>query len=404
MKSGKRSKDKVDITIVGGCGHVGLPLGLGFANAGKRVVALDIDAAKVAATNEGKMPFVDRGADELLAKVLANGKFTCTTDPAVISEAEVIVTIVGTPVDEHLNPRFDTIQEVILESRSRLRDGQLFILRSTLFPGTTERVAKLLAKEGFDIDVAVCPERVAEGVALEEITSLPQIVAGVTPRAQKRAEKLFKLLAPEIVPMKPLAAELAKLFTNAWRYIQFATANQFYMIANDYDMDFYEIHRAMTQDYPRAKGFPKAGFAAGPCLFKDTMQLSAFHNNTFFLGHAAMLINEGLPNYLVQRLTRKHDLSHMTVGILGMTFKADSDDPRDSLSFKLRRVLQPQCREVLCTDPYLSLPWLTPLEETVSKSDLIIIGVPHSEYKKLSFGNKPVVDIWAQTKQGGAVV
>jgi len=400
----KRPSDAVDVVIIGGCGHVGLPLGLALANAGKTVVAYDTDAEKAAATNAGRMPFIDKGADELLPRVLADGTFRSTGDASVIARAEVIVLVIGTPVDEHLNPRFDLIREVIQDNRRYLRDGQLIVLRSTLYPGTTERVAGLIKEEGLDIDVAVCPERVAEGTALEEIESLPQIVAGTSERAQRRAEELFRRLTPDVIPMKPLAAELAKLFTNAWRYIQFATANQFYMIANDYGIDFYEVHRAMTEKYPRAKGFPKAGFAAGPCLFKDTMQLSAFHSNSFFLGHSAMLINEGLPNYLVRRLSRRYDLSKMAVGILGMTFKADSDDPRDSLSFKLRRVLQAECRDVLCTDPYLDLPWLTPLEDTLAKADLIIIGAPHKAYRNLDFGGTPVVDVWDMTKRGGAVV
>ncbi len=394
----------VDIVIVGGCGHVGLPLGLAFADAGKKVVALDIDEAKVKATSAGRMPFADRGADELLPKVLANGMFGCTSDGSVIAKADIIVTVVGTPVDEHLNPRFDLMRDVIRQNRAYLRDGQLLVLRSTLYPGTTKRVGDLLEREGLDIDVAFCPERVAEGVALEEIRSLPQIVAGVTERACERASQLFRHLTPDIIPLDPIAAELTKLFTNAWRYIRFATANQFYMIANDYGIDFYDIHRAMTHKYPRAKGFPGAGFAAGPCLFKDTMQLSAFHNNSFFLGHAAMLINEGLPNYLVQRLSHAYNLREMAVGVLGMTFKADSDDPRDSLSFKLRRILQAECREVLCNDPHLDYPWLTSLEETLARSDLVIIGVPHSAYQGIDFGDTPVVDIWNTHKKGGSVL
>jgi UDP-N-acetyl-D-mannosaminuronic acid dehydrogenase len=156
----------------------------------------------------------------------------------------------------------------------------------------------------------------------------------------------------------------------------------------------------MTHGYPRARGFPRAGFAAGPCLFKDTMQLSAFNDNTFFLGHAAMLINEGLPNYLVRRAARRWPLSEMTAGILGMTFKGDSDDPRDSLSFKLRKVLQAECREVLCSDPFLDEPWLVPLEEAVRRSDLLFIGAPHTVYRDADLGGKPVVDVWSLTRHG----
>jgi UDP-N-acetyl-D-mannosaminuronic acid dehydrogenase len=245
---------------------------------------------------------------------------------------------------------------------------------------------------------------VAEGVALEEIRALPQIVAGCSERAQRRAEELFSALTPEIVPLPPLAAELCKLYNNTWRYVQFAIANQFFMIANDYGLDFYEIRDAMMHEYPRAAGFPKAGFAAGPCLFKDTMQLSCFNNNALFLGHAAMLVNEGLPNYVVRRMAQRWDLRALTVGVLGMTFKADSDDPRDSLSFKLKKSLAQECREVLCTDPYLDHDWLVPLDELIERADVLVVGTPHRVYRTVDFAGKPVVDIWNATETGTSVL
>jgi len=393
-----------DITIIGGCGHVGLPLGLAFARAGKKVVALDLDAKKVAMAMGGKMPFADAGADELLPKVLKAGTFRCTTDPESIREADVVITVVGTPLDEHLNPRFEVYADLLDQDRSHLRKGQLLVLRSTVYPGVTKLVEELVERLAIDIDVAFCPERVAEGVALEEITSLPQIVAGTSPKAQTRAEALFRSLTPDIVPMKPLGAELAKLYNNAWRYIQFAVANQFYMICNDQGVDFYEVHRAMTEKYPRAKGFPKAGFAAGPCLFKDTMQLSAFDNNAFFLGHSAMLVNEGLPSYLVRRAATRYELSKMTAAVLGMTFKADSDDPRDSLSYKLKKGLAVECKEVLCCDPFLHDDSVVPVEEALARADIFFIGAPHTAWKDLDFGKKPVVDIWNSVRGGTSVV
>jgi UDP-N-acetyl-D-mannosaminuronic acid dehydrogenase len=389
-----------EIVIIGGCGHVGLPLGLALAKAGKQVAALDIDAAKVAQTNQGRMPFLDKGADELLLEVLRAKRFSATTDAEVIRSAQTVITVIGTPLDEHLNPRLEVYGDLLQKDRSRLRAGQLLILRSTVYPGTTERVARELAQAGFEVDVAFCPERVAQGVALEEIHSLPQIVSGVTPRAEQRAAELFRLLTDDVIVLPTVGAELTKLYNNAWRYIQFAVANQFYMIANDYGLDFYAIHRAMTEKYPRARGFPKAGFAAGPCLFKDTMQLSTFHNNSFFLGHSAMLVNEGLPNYLVRRAAAKYDLRQLTVGILGMTFKPDCDDPRDSLSYKLKKTLAFEAREVLCADPYLERPWILPPEEVIARSGLLFIGTPHSAYKSLDYLGKPVIDIWDAIEDG----
>ena len=390
---------KAEIAIIGGCGHVGLPLGLALANKGKKVVAFDIDAQKVEQTNQGIMPFRDRGADELLKTVLDKKMFYCTTDRSALQDAQIIISVTGTPVDEHLNPRLENIQNALLSCADMFNAGQLLILRSTIYPGTTKHIEKELKDRGLDMDVAFCPERVAEGRALEEITSLPQIVSGCTKQAEERAAELFLLLTPEIIRLDPLSAELAKLFTNTWRYIQFAVANQFFTMANDYGVDFYAIHQAMTHHYERTQGFPKAGFAAGPCLLKDTMQLSAFHNNNFFLGHAAMLVNEGLPNYLVNRMREMFDLKNVRVGLLGMTFKADSDDIRDSLSFKLRRQLHHNCKELLCHDPYLQDDWLCSLEELLEKSDVLIVGAPHQTYRELTWPDKPIIDIWNITEQ-----
>ncbi len=385
--------------MLGGCGHVGLPLGLAFARAGKSVVAYDINRQAVEQVSAGRMPFHDRGADQVLKSVLSQGRFRCTPDPSVLSTADVVISVVGTPVDEYLNPRLYLMTDLLQEHMTRFRNGQLFVLRSTLYPGTTERAVAQFKEKGLELDVAFCPERVAEGVALEEITALPQIVAGCGERAQRRAEELFRCLTPELIPLAPLAAELAKLFNNAWRYSQFALANQFFMMANDHGVDFYDVHQAMTRRYPRAAGFPRAGLAAGPCLFKDTVQLGAFHNNNFFMGQAAIMINEGLPNYLVRGAARHFDLRKMTVGILGLTFKADSDDPRDSLAFKLRKILQVEAREVLSTDPHLSQPDLLPLEDVLARSELLFIGAPHAAYRDLDFRGVPVVDPWNMTPQ-----
>jgi UDP-N-acetyl-D-mannosaminuronic acid dehydrogenase len=277
--------------------------------------------------------------------------------------------------------------------REHLRDGQLIILRSTIYPGATAMVERILTDLGLTVDVAFCPERIAEGQALEELRSLPQLVAGCTPRATERATAFFKNLADDIVEVTPEEAELAKLFTNTWRYIKFATANQFYMIANDYGVDFEQVRHAIRHDYPRAADMPGAGFAAGPCLFKDAMQLAAFNNNNFALGHSAMLMNEGLPLYIVARLERNHDLSKCTVGILGMSFKPESDDTRSSLSYKLKRVLRFKAKEVLCTDPFvITDPDLVPFERVLQESDVLIIATPHKQYAKIST-TKVIVDM-----------
>lgn len=394
----------LDVVVLGGGGHVGLPLSLAFAQAGMRVGVYDTNQSTLDRIAAGEMPFMETGAAELLAELLPTGRLEFSAHASMIERTDHLVVVIGTPVDEFLGPSMTIFEKAVNQIAPHLREGALVVLRSTVYPGTTELVARSLKDAGLEIDVAFCPERVAEGVALEEIHSLPQLVAGVTPRAQQRAEALFKLLTKQTIPMEPVGAELAKLYSNAWRYIQFAAANQFYQMANDYGADFYAIHHAMTENYPRTKTFPKAGFAAGPCLFKDTMQLSAFNGNAFFLGHAAMLINEGLPSYVVRRAAARWKLRGMTCAILGMAFKGDSDDPRDSLSYKLKKGLEVECKTVLCSDPFFQGPGFVPLEEAVRRADLLFIGTPHTVYKTYDFKQKPVVDIWRATREGISVL
>jgi UDP-N-acetyl-D-mannosaminuronic acid dehydrogenase len=229
---------------------------------------------------------------------------------------------------------------------------------------------------------------------MTELFELPQIVSSRTQAGADRAAKLFGRLTDQLVRLSPEEAELAKLFTNVWRYIKFATANQLYIMANERGLDFERIRKGLAQDYPRAQDMPAAGFAAGPCLFKDTMQLAAYNNNNFALGHSAMAVNEGMPLYVVSRLEQRFDLANMTVGILGMSFKGGSDDIRSSLSYKLKRILTFKAGHVLTTDPYVTVdPNLVSLDEVLDKSDLLVIGAPHEEYRNLNT-DKPVADVW----------
>jgi UDP-N-acetyl-D-mannosaminuronic acid dehydrogenase len=382
------------VAIVGGCGHVGLPLGIVLASkAGLQVDLLDIDPRKVGLINAGTMPFMERGADELLRSVLGKS-LSATLDPSCIREADAVVTVVGTPVDRHLNPTVGDIYKSIDALLDHMQDGTLLVLRSTIYPGVTKLVHERLRRLNRKILVAFCPERIAEGNAIEELTKLPQIVSGFEPEAIAAAKRLFAMIAPTLIELTPLEAELAKLFTNAWRYANFAVSNQFYMLAESCGLDFYRIHDAVTRDYPRMRSFAKAGFAAGPCLLKDTLQLAAFSQNNFFLGHAAMLINEGLPMFLVEQL-RRHDLSNKRVAILGMAFKAESDDKRDSLSYKLKKLLEVEALEVLCTDPYVRDSSFVPLETAIRNADILIIGAPHAVYREIEIaGEKIVIDPW----------
>jgi UDP-N-acetyl-D-mannosaminuronic acid dehydrogenase len=274
-------------------------------------------------------------------------------------------------------------------------------LRSTVYPGTSAYVAQHLADRGCTVDVAFCPERIAEGHALEELHSLPQIIGADDDTAADRASELFGRLATKTIRTTTKEAELAKLFTNTWRYMKFAVANQFFTIAHSAGVDYTNILHAIREDYPRAADLPGPGFAAGPCLFKDTMQLAAFTADHFPLGQAAMQVNEGLPAYIVSALERRYGtLTGRTVGILGMAFKSESDDPRASLSYKLRKLLSWAGARVVCTDPYVKDPRLESLECVLSESEILILGAPHKPYRGLEVGGKDVVDVWGALGEG----
>ena len=393
--SGDANAFSRDVCVIGGGGHVGLPLALTCAESGLKTVIYDTNANTVEMIRRGVMPFAEEGAPALLRKSLDGGLLAVCSTPELMSECRFLVLVIGTPIDEHLTPSFTAMNRAIEACADHLRNGQILVLRSTIYPGISERIQRDLTERGLDVAVAVCPERVAQGHSLREIRQLPQIVSAFRPDTLAAVRVLFGRFTRDFVEMTPTEAELCKLMTNATRYIQFAIANQFYTIAREHGLDFDRILHGCRYNYPRMAGLPGPGLAAGPCLLKDTMQLSAFSRNSFPLGHSAMLINEGLPARLVEFARRDVDLSQKVAGVLGMAFKAESDDPRDSLSYKLRKLLALEARTVLCTDPYVPDPSLLPLEQVVAEADVLFLATPHLAYRDLRIPHgKVVYDVW----------
>jgi len=388
-------KTRFDVCVVGGAGHVGLPLAIVFANKGLDVLINDVSEATMEQIARGEVPFMEHGASPLLAQALREKRLSFSSNPADVRKASNIVITIGTPVDEFQNPVLKLIRECVDTLIPHLVNDALVVLRSTVYPGTTNWLDNYLHSKGKNVKVAFCPERVVQGFAIEELQKLPQLISGTTPQAEEEANRLFSLIAPRVVRLTPTEAEFAKLFNNAYRYIQFAAANQFYMLAHSAGVNYHRVLAGMKTDYARAKDIPGPGFAAGPCLFKDTMQLLAFSDNQFSLGSAAMMVNEGMVMYLVTRIEGKYPLAEMTVGLLGMAFKAESDDVRSSLSYKLKRILEFRARAVLTTDPYVTADKsLMPLKSVIEASDLLILCAPHKVYHELETSGKPIVDIW----------
>ena len=396
--------ENADITVVGGAGHVGIPLVLALAEAGLRVNVNDLNPASLDTLKSGRLPFIEHGAQSVLAKALAGNRLVFTDASDRISTGGPVIITIGTPIDEFLNPVRRVVQECIDGMLARLADGQLVVLRSTVFPGTTDWLASYLQGKGRKLKLAFCPERVVQGYGLKELGAMPQIVSGCTPDAEREAAALFERITPEVVVVTPIEAEFAKLFSNAYRYIEFAATNEFYLVAKSAGVDYQRVMTAMKHNYPRLKSMPRPGFAAGPCLVKDTMQLSAFARNQFGLGHAALLINEGLVLHVIDDIKRRYDLANTTVGLLGMAFKAESDDVRASLSYKFKNALSGLTRAVLTTDPFVTTdPELKPLDEVIAKSDILILCAPHACYRDADFKGKPVFDVWGHLEGANVI-
>ncbi len=377
----------LDLVVVGGAGHVGLPLAMSFADVGCHVGIYDTDLAKIEQVRRGEMPFRERGADEMLKRTLDGGRLELSNEADILRRTDAVIMVIGTPIDEFMNPSTRLFERVVNDLAPWIRKKALVILRSTVYPGTTAYVKARLHERGAEVDVAFCPERIAEGYALEEIRTLPQIVGADDDAAFIRTRALFERLDVEIVRTSTEEAEVAKLLTNTWRYMKFAIANQFFQIVHRAGLDHARVLHAVRHNYPRA--------AYDLLAENERILAAAFTPDHFPMGHSAMLINEGLPSYIIDRLDHRQSLSGRTVGILGMAFKAESDDPRSSLSYKLKKLAVFKGARVLCHDPYVPDPELQPLDTVLDESDVLIVGAPHKMYKDLPVDGREVVDIWA---------
>jgi UDP-N-acetyl-D-mannosaminuronic acid dehydrogenase len=381
------------VAIIGGAGHVGLPLAISFANAGVKTQIYDVNVDGMEAVMKGKFPFKEIHGKRQLEVALRSGNLLTTSNPEKLAEPGVIITIIGTPVDNHLNPDPDAIRKSLQHLTPFLRSGQLLVLRSTIFPGVTASVERLLLESNLQIDVVTAPERIIEGFAFEELPIIPQIIGARSKEVFLRAKNFFQVIVNECLESTPEQAELAKLFSNSWRYMRFAAANELYGIALQAGQNFETIRRLMMHNYPRSLDFPKPGFAAGPCLPKDSLQLIAFSRQSSPMISVAYSINENLPNIIVNKISKEVDLQDLTVGILGMAFKPESDDPRSSLSYKLKKLLLFQSKKVICSDPFVQDDNLKTIEEVLLESDIVVVAVDHEAYRGIQF-KQQVFKVW----------
>ena len=371
------------VAVIGAAGHVGLGLTLSIADAGHHVFGIDVNEAAIERINRGEIPFIEQGAATVLARVLANNRLTMTSDLAVVADCRVVIVILGTPIDENLNPVVVPLHNLFRSLRPHLRKHQLVVLRSTVSPGTTDSIRMALERElnwrvGSDIYLVYAPERVVQGKSLEEIRTLPQMIGAYDRFSFQLAEKFFSTFVNNrCLPLTPCEAELAKLMCNMARYTAFAVANEFYLIADQYKANVHRILEACSYDYPRFSIPSPGANVSGPCLFKDGFFLTQWFPFPELI-LTAFKINESMPVHILKKLQANREIRK--VGVLGLTFKAGNDDTRYSLSFKMKKLLEAGGYEAACVDPFV------PENSDFSRlrgCDAVVLMTPHSDFADL---------------------
>ncbi len=368
----------IDVSVIG-LGRVGLPLALTFADAGLSVLGVDNDLERLRSLEAKRMPFREPGTDELLRRT----QIELSPHAADAARADAIVLTLGTPSFSHIEIDMSGIRSVLDDLLPVLREGQLVVLRSTVAPSTTEFVAGYLEKHrgfrvGEDLFVAHVPERIAADRFLEEIGTLPCIVGGVGERSGERAAALFAHLGAPVVFTTPVQAELAKIWTNVLRYATFALPNLLMMDCERYGANVFDVIELINRDYPRG-GIAMPGLTAGTCLRKD-FTFSEEKSNAPGMLLAVSRVHESVPLFLVDGIKRRvGDLRERKVAVLGLSFKADTDDERDSLSFKLIRLLERELADVAPHDPVVARP-TTDFEDAITDADVVVVATNHSAF------------------------
>jgi UDP-N-acetyl-D-mannosaminuronic acid dehydrogenase len=396
---------RMDVAVVG-LGRVGLPLALCFADRGLNVIGIDKNPDRLEAVRNGRMPFNETGMQDVMDRVHSTGKLVVSLSVPDAADAEHIVITLGTPSFSHVEIDIRDIRAALDELLPALRLGTSLILRSTVAPGTTDFVAGYLKKRrgfevGTDMFVAHAPERIAEGRFLEEIYSLPCIIGGVGEESGKHVARLFSVFGTDILQTTPVQAELAKIWTNILRYTNFALPNLLMMNCEQYGANVFEVIHLINRDYPRG-GIAMPGFTAGTCLRKD-FTFSEERSNAPGMLLAVSRVNESVPLFLVQGIKRRlGTLYEKRVAVLGLSFKRDSDDERDSLAHKLIRFLERELADVAVHDPHVPTPTLS-LEAAVSDADVVVVATNHSSFSDRACLDaivrraKPdclIVDVW----------
>ena len=387
------------ISIIGGAGHVGFPLALAFAKKKMKVNIVDLNIKNLNKIKSGNLPFYEENAQKILKQCLKDNLLSFSNHLISIKNSKFLIICIGTPVNSNLNPQTKNFYTFFDNLLKYVNKKQIIIIRSSVFPGVIENILKKYKEINYNI--SYCPERIVQSKALIELPILPQIVSGVTKVSINESGKLFKKITKKIIYTSIKEAEIIKLYSNANRYINFAIANQLYLMCETQGLNFDKVRNVMREGYERNINLPSAGFSAGPCLLKDTMQLRSFYENNFELGMAAMKINEiNIIELIIKKIESIKNYKNKIIGIMGLAFKAETDDIRDSLSIKLLNKLKKKKLKLIFTDEYYQNLKNFKLKDFIKKSDIIIIGAPHKKYKSIKFPkSKEYIDIWGLVKK-----
>lgn len=399
-----------DICVIG-LGRVGLPLALTLENKGFKVCGIDNNKTILQQLCETRMPFKEPGCQNLLE----NSKLLVSGDYKYIKESKTIIITVGTPIlaDDEIN--YNHIKSVIDEVLKNYSEGMHIILRSTIAPSTSVKLINYISKQ-LDISLetdflfSYCPERLVEGQAIKELGTLPQIIGCADKTSYEASIKIFeKVTTGKLIESSFVEAELSKIFLNASRYAYFSIINYLCIMSELYNVDIYKLLEIANTDYPR-KILGTPGFTSGTCLKKDYKMISTGHPFCDLFENVNK-INQSIPNFLIAIITSKVCvIEDLNIGILGYSFKSDSDDTRDSLSIKLIRCVENIFpNKIMINDEYVHIDnfneehqqYYCGLEQLFKESDIIIIATNHSEYKNdyylNKFKDKMIVDIWNVT-------
>ena len=408
-------------TAVVGLGYVGLPLSLQFARSGVTVLGLDVDAAKVDALHQGRS-YIRHIPSEAVAEAIEVGTFSATSDFSRIREVDAIIICVPTPLNKNREPDISFILDTGRSIARHLRKGMLVVLESTTYPGTTDEdlrdvleVASGL-EAGRDFHLAFSPEREDPGNPDSKVALIPKVVGGYTPTCLEKAVALYSKAVKTVVPVSSCrAAEATKLLENTFRSVNIALVNELKMVYSAMGIDVWEvINAAKTKPFGFMPFYPGPGLG-GHCIpidpFYLTWKAREFGQNTRFIELAGE-VNTSMPTYVVHRVAdalneRRKAIKGSSVLVLGLAYKPNVDDERESPSYVLMEMLKERGASVAYYDPYV--PVIKPTREhahwagtksvawnkqTITSFDVVLIATNHAcvNYQELADWTECILD------------